>query len=50
MFDILLCFINFLAIYDGGNDVSLCDLLDVVVQEIAIEYRHVGKLAELDGN
>ena len=43
-------FIDFLAINDSGDDISLCDLLDVVVQEVAVEHRHVGNLAELDGS
>ena len=34
MFYIFLCFKNFFAINDGGNDIGLCHLLDVVVQEV----------------
>ena len=40
---------HFLAINDGGDEIGLCHLLDVVVQEIAVVHGHVGKLAVLDG-
>ena len=41
-------FENLFTIHDGGYDVSLGDLLDVIVQEVAVEHCHVGNLAELD--
>ena len=44
----ILCPIHLFAIDDGGNDIGLCHLLDVVVQEVAVEHRHIGDLAELD--
>ena len=43
-----LAFIYFFAINDGGYDVGLCHLLNVVVQEIAVIHHHIGNLAELD--
>ena len=51
---LLLCLEEFLwleyffTINDGGNEISLSDLLNVVVQEIAVEDCHVGYLADLD--
>ena len=43
-----LCFIYFFTVDDGGNNVGLGYLLDVIVQEVAVEDRHIGNLAELD--
>ena len=34
IFCIFLCFINLFAVYDGGYDVGLGHLLNVVVQEL----------------
>ena len=51
---LLLCLEEFLwleyffTINDGGNEIGLSDLLNVVVQEIAVEDCHVGYLADLD--
>ena len=40
--------IDFLTIHDGGNDFGLSDLPDVIMQEVAVEYSHVGNLIDLD--
>ena len=48
MYKEALCFVNLFSVNDGGYDVSLCYLLDVVVEEVAVEYCHVGNLIDLD--
>ena len=45
----LLCFKDFFAVDEGSDDVGLCHLLNIVVQEVTIEDSHVGYFAELDG-
>ena len=40
---------NLLTVNDGGDKIGLCHLLNIIVQEIAVKYRHVGNLAKLDG-
>ena len=40
---------NLLTVNDGGDEVGLCHPLDIIVQEIAVKYRHVSNLAKLDG-
>ena len=50
MFSFKACFKDFLAIDDGGYYIGLCNLLDIVVEEVAVKHCHVGDLAELDGS
>ena len=40
---------NLLTVNDGGDKIGLCHPLDIIMQEIAVKYRHVGNLAKLDG-
>ena len=44
----LLCFKDFFAIDYGGYDISLCHLLDVIVQEVAVKDGHISYLAILN--
>ena len=37
------------TVHDGGNNVSLSDLLDIVIQKITVIDGHVCKLPEFDG-
>ena len=44
-----LCLIDLFAVHDCGDKVCLYDPFGIVMQEIAVINRHVGKLSELDG-
>ena len=46
---LFLRFEDLFAVNDGGDEIGLCDLLDVIVQEIAVIDRHVGEFTKLDG-
>ena len=42
-------FEHFFTVNDGGYNISLSYLFNIIMQEVAVEHRHVGNLAELDG-
>lgn len=47
--DHCLSFIDFFAVYDSGDEICLYYFLCIIVQEVAVVHRHIGKLAKLDG-
>ena len=48
-YDKQLRFVDLFAVYDGGDELGLTDLFNVVMKEVAVIHGHVGDLTELDG-
>ena len=45
----VLSLVGLFTVHDGGDELGLGDLLNVVMQEVAVIHGHVGNLAELNG-